>query len=106
MTAEPLSLFDSPVSLAARRTDPVTSVAAAASITPGRMERLILDVFARRTTRELGFTDDELAASLCAHHAPTVKSARSRLTKAGELVDSGLRRLSNRGREMIAWKRP
>jgi hypothetical protein len=70
------------------------------------MERAILDVFAREPHPWYmgGLTDDEIAARLPACHAPTVKSARSRLTAAGLLVDSGERRPSSRGRQMIVWR--
>ena len=78
----------------------MTALDAALSITPGRTEKLILAIFAGGGT----FTDDELAAALPGHHAPTVKSARSRLSKQGLLVDSGRRGRSCRGREMVAWR--
>ena len=125
MTPEPLSLFDDrarppfprpveTVQLAARMTDPDTSVAAAASITPGRTEAAILDGFRRQRAvvariggdeADEGYTDDELVAQMAPeHYSPTVKSARSRLSNAGLLVDSGTRRPSSRGREMIVWR--
>jgi hypothetical protein len=111
VTPEPLHLFDDrarppfvgpvdSVQLAARRSDPETSVTAAGSITPGRTEAAILDLF-----RVSWFTDDELAAVLAPeHYGPTVKTARSRLSKAGLLVDTGQRRPSSRGRDMIVWR--
>ena len=85
---------------AARRTDPDTSHAAAASITPGRTERMILSLL----YPALILTDDEICELLGSLHPPTVKSARSRLTKAGLLVDTGERRPSNRGRDQIVWR--
>ena len=96
------------VTLSSRIGDPSTSDAAAASITPGRTERQIIAAFKnhRAMTGE-GLCDDELARVLqFTHllHGPTVKSARSRLTKAGLLVDSGLRRPSSRGRDQIVWR--
>lgn len=85
----------------ARLFDPDTSQAAAASVNSAAAEAAILeqfDLFAY-------LTDDELCAVLDDAYPPTVKSARSRLTKAGLLTDTGLRRPSNRGRQMIVWKR-
>ena len=91
----------------ARRRDPQTSRDAAASITPGRTEALILALFPLVTTvPRAGFTDDQFAAMLPGHYSPTVKTARSRLSKAGLLVDSGVRRPSNRGRLQIVWRLP
>lgn len=84
----------------ARLFDPDTSQRAAGSIS-GRVERTILDVF--QTQYPFGFTDDELCNGLRDLHPPTVKSARSRLTNAGLLIDTGKRRPSNRGRDMIVW---
>lgn len=97
MTAQG-SLFDGP---AVRVADPVTSVCAARSVDPGRTERLILDTFA--AAGRVGLTDDELVAVLVPLYPPTVKTARSRLSKRAHLVDSGRRRLSNRGRDQIVW---
>lgn len=99
------TLFDArrhvePAFLSARTTDPDTSVAAAASVTPGRTERLILEAFRAGDA----MTDDEIAAALAPMHAPTVKTARSRLSKAGFLADSGARRASRRGRDQIVWR--
>jgi hypothetical protein len=89
----------------ARFTDPDTSQAAAASITPGRTERLVLHAFrVHAYDRDCGMNDDELVAYCPALHGPTAKSARSRLAKAGLLVDSGVRRKSNRGRDQIVWR--
>ena len=52
-----------------------------------------------------GFTDDELCSYLNVRYPPTVKSARSRLSRAGYLRDSGVRRDSARGRPSIVWVR-
>ena len=49
-------------------------------------------------------TDDELCDRLIGHYPPTVKTARSRLSKAGVLVDSGERRMSNHNRPSIVWR--
>lgn len=82
-----------------RRADPATSVEAAASIPAGAVEARILEAFG-----QFGWlTDDELAAQLPDSHPPTVKSARSRLAKAGCLYDTGTTRPSNRGRSQIVW---
>lgn len=85
---------------AARRTDPETSHQAAESVPAGAVEARVLAMF--RLFQAL--TDDELADQLPEHHPPTTKSARSRLSKAGVLFDSGMRRPSNRGRQMIVWE--
>lgn len=101
MTAQPI-LF--PVGRA-RASDPSTSHEAAVVIS-GRTELLILDAFGD-PRQGITMTDDQLAdwLSLAAHtHPPTVKSARSRLSRAGLLVDSGERRPSNRGRQQIVWR--
>lgn len=88
--------------LSARVTDPDTS-AAAAIAQSGLMERLILDAF-RFGDQHL--THDELCAHplLRCYHPPTVKTACSRVVKAGLLVDSGERRPSNRGRAQVVWR--
>lgn len=72
---------------------------------------LIRDLFVRRTRSEpaFGLTDDELVACLHAEHgalhAPTVKSARSRLTRSrpGWLVATGECRPSNTGHLMQVY---
>ena len=85
----------------ARNMDSDTAKAAARSIT-GRTERRILEVFEGLAGR--GLTDDELAAfSLPNIYRPTLVSARSRLTAHGLVVDSGVRRDSQRGRPQIVW---
>lgn len=84
----------------ARRSDPETSHAAAASVGKG-VEHAILALF---QTSGQWWTDDELAEHFPTIHPPTVKSARSRLTKAGFLADSGQRGISNRGRAMVIWR--
>lgn len=98
MAAQP-TLFDAPAGRV-RRTDPQTSVDAARSITPGRTEKRILVQFRYASST---FTDDELCDKVLGY-APTIKSARSRLSNAGLLVDSGRRRKSNRGRDQIVWR--
>lgn len=83
-----------------RRSDPVTSIEAAASVDARAVEARILEAFA-----QFGLlNDDELAGVLDDLHPPTVKTARSRLAKAGCLVDSGRTRPSNRGRAMACWE--
>lgn len=100
------SLFDAPAHTRARVSDPQTSLDAARSITPGRTERLILDLFHREPHAWFmgGMTDDEIAYRLPTCHPPTVKSARSRLAARGFLVDTGVRRPSARGRDQIVWR--
>lgn len=107
MTVHPHALFgvdDYAWRGKARTTDPDTSHAAAREIT-GRTERAILAVFdSWWDGRPNRLTDQQLCAAFPNLYAPTVKSARSRLTKQGILVDSGERRPSSRGRPMIVWK--
>lgn len=83
-----------------RRTDPVSSIEAAQRIS-GRTERLVMQTSACFPD---GLTDDELAARLPALYGPTVKSARSRCSRQGLLVDSGVTRPSVRGVAQIVWK--
>jgi len=83
-----------------RSTDPPTSIEAA----PPReareaLEAEILD--AHSAVPDL--TDDELCDWLSHRHAPSVKTARSRLSKAGVLSDTGRTRPSNRGRPQVVW---
>ena len=104
-----LSLFETVPHPRARAVDTQTALDAARSITPGRTEALILEAFHRvgyRKPRREGFTDDELCHWMPTLYAPTVKSARSRLSNQGLLVDSGVRRPSNRGRDQIVWRLP
>lgn len=82
-----------------RVTDPEPSRAAARAVTGRGVERAILDVFARH----VDLTDDELAACLPERYPPTIKSARSRLSGSGHLVDTGMVRASNRGHDMTVW---
>ena len=84
----------------ARRRDPDTSHAAAKAQSPSVLEASILFAFAAFGP----MTDDELCAHFADRHEPTVKTARSRASKRGELVDSGLRRPSRRGRDQIVWQ--
>ncbi len=81
----------------ARHDDPETSRRAAQSIS-GRTERIIYHWFDSGP-----MTDDELCACVPYLFPPTVKSARSRLSKRGLLVASGKTRPSARGREQIVW---
>lgn len=108
MTPGQVCLFDTPPHPRARARDTQTALDAARSITPGRTERMILDAFQRTGYRKPryreGFTDDELCTWLPLLYPPTVKSARSRLTALGLLVDSGTRRPSDRGRAQIVWR--
>lgn len=87
-----------------RLTDPQTSRKAAAGIS-GKTERRILELFNDGTIPpHYGAIDDELCVLMPLYYGPTVRSARSRLSKAGHLIDSGERRLSERGRESCVWK--
>jgi hypothetical protein len=81
----------------ARASDPQTSHQAAASVRDGAVKA----IRAAFTLRD--WHDDALCDYLVTLHGPTVKSARSRLTKAGLLKDSGKRAMSHRGHEQIIW---
>lgn len=84
-----------------RVSDPDTSRAAAESVDPKPAETAILAEFDRFGM----LNDDELCQQLPEFYPPTIRTARSRLAKAGVLVDSGTRRPSLRGRQMTVWKR-
>jgi hypothetical protein len=98
-----LTLFDLSPHPRHRHTDPDTSQAAAAAQRPSALEAEIIRVFHLHRPH-VGLTDDQVCRLLPDRYAPTVKTARSRLTKAGVLVDSGQRQRSNRGRDMIVWR--
>jgi hypothetical protein len=82
----------------ARNSDPRTSHEAARRAPNG--EDVILVVFAEHPH---GLTDDELCSHMAEHYPPTIKSARSRLSKYGCVFDAGKRRVSLRNRSMIVW---
>lgn len=98
---EPLRLFVPNPAGAVRHEDPETSLAASRKQIGGA-EAEIMVVFDRLDLG--GLSDDELCACLPGWHAPTIKSARSRLSRRGLLVDSGVRRLSDTRSAMIVWK--
>ncbi len=85
MTAHP-TLFDAPQAGLVRHSDPVTSLAAARSLPPGRTERRILDALTRYPR---GVTGDQIADVLAPAHPPTVITAISRCRKAGLVVAVG-----------------
>lgn len=82
---------------AVRLFDPDTSYKAAQVIGKG-VENAVYSAYCC-----FDLTDDELCATRPDFYGPTLKSARSRLAKRGILIDSGLRRPSNRGRDQIVW---
>jgi hypothetical protein len=94
VTTTQATLFDAPAAGRSRATDPETSHTARQRSTQ-ELERQIVAL----VVASPGMTDDEIAAHFTQHHAPSVKSARSRTA----LIDSGETRLSNRGRPMIVW---
>lgn len=97
------TLFDMSPHPRHRHTDPDTSRAAARAQQPSALEAEIVRTFQlHRPT--IGLTDDQLCRLLPDRYAPTVKTARSRLTRAGVLVDTGARQRSNRGRDMCVWR--
>lgn len=85
----------------ARRTDPDTSHAAAAAVTPGAgsVETAILRVLHERGA----MTADEICLCLADRFPPTVKSAISRLVRRHDVRDTGYRRASLRGCEQAVW---
>lgn len=93
------TLFDLSPHPRHRYTDPDTSVNAAAAAT--NLRHLIRAIYQGGGT----FTDDELAAALPDRLPASVKTARSSLYRDGLLVDTGLRRPSLQGRDMIVWRR-
>ena len=102
MTPDQATLFDPVPAGAARHHDPVTSLDAARA-QRGGIEQAIREVFDRFHIGNL--TDDELCAELNWANPPTVKTARSRLSRQGLLADSGVRRASDCGHSMICWAR-
>ena len=91
-----LALFRGPQ---ARAGDPTTSHVAAATVTePGLTEFRIMAAFESYGP----LTDDELCEALPEFYPPTLKTARSRLSKRGALVPNGVRP-SARGRYMTVW---
>lgn len=84
---------------AVRRSDRDTSWAAAESVTPKRTEVLIVAAFARGEH----LTADEVCARLPQHHAPTVKSALSRVVDLGVIVAEG-EGTSARGRRCTKYR--
>lgn len=94
-----LLLFAEP---AARRTDPDTSRDAARAVTQhaGALQTLVLEEFSLHDY----MTDEELIERVPDVWWPTLKKRRSELTALGLLVDSGQRRKSARGRQMIVWR--
>lgn len=90
-----LTLFDTG---AARASDPDTSHAAAARQRGGARPAILAAYRAHGP-----MCDDELAAVLPDFYPPTVKSARTRLSNDGFLVDTGDRRPSVRGCAQIVW---
>jgi len=83
----------------ARKSDPITSVLAAARIS-GSSEDLVL-----ATLRAYGpLCADEIAAHLPAKHPPTLVSATSRLLERGVVVDTSRKKLGRRGALQSVWR--
>ena len=87
-----------------RQDDRETAVEAAVAVArcASAVESEIREMFAVEGPG--GLTDDELCAACEDRYGPTVKTARSRLARSGVLEDSGVRRLSGRGRAQIVWR--
>jgi predicted ArsR family transcriptional regulator len=95
--SDQLALFRGPQ---ARAVDPMTSHVAAATVNePGVTEFRILSAFDAHGA----LADDELVECLPDMYGPTVRTARSRLTKRGLLVATNGTRLSARGRPQTIW---
>lgn len=84
-----------------RLTDPDTSVQAAdqAARQAPAVETLIMLAFGRYGP----MTDEMLVNVMQNHYGPTVKTARSRLTKSGKVVDTCRRTRNSRNRMMVVW---
>lgn len=93
-----LSLFAEPE---ARATDPPTSHAAAEAVSheAGRQETRIMERFAMFGP----MTDETLCMRSPQWYGPTIRTARSRLSKRGFLVPDGVEK-NSRGRDMTIWK--
>lgn len=92
------TLFDY---VAARRTDPATSHAAAKSI-KHRVSEVRQAVLLYALDRPQGFTDWEM----CSHfgnHSATYRTRRSELTDRGEIVPTLERRATPSGRTAVVW---
>lgn len=92
------TLFDY---VAARRTDPATSHAAAKSI-KHRVSEVRQAVLLYALERPEGFTDWEM----CSHfgnHSATYRTRRSELTDRGEIVPTLERRATPSGRTAVVW---
>ncbi len=86
----------------ARYSDPATSLRAAQNIAAkgNGVPALVLECFAAWGP----MTDDTRVQMMPGHlYPPTIKSARSRLTKAGLLFDTGTTRKSRRNADMVVW---
>ncbi len=94
----------------ARHSDPETSQKAAQAIS-GATEGRILTAFRSQFKaypslgRDHGLTDDELCEWITpdAREWPTIKTARSRLSRKQLLANSGQVRLSTRGFKQTVW---
>lgn len=89
----------------ARRTDPDTSRAAAASVADlSAQQRLVLQVL-----REIGPSTDERLADYWQRRdvssiSPSgLRTRRAELTSAGLVVDTGQRAITDAGRDSIVW---
>lgn len=83
----------------ARADDPTTSHAAAAFLTPGRLEGMIVSVM--QPGEEL--TADDICARLPEQYPPSVKTALSRCRDAGAVLRLESERPSARGRPSKLW---
>lgn len=103
------SLFDAGAYTAhTRHSDPETSHAAAARVTPRRgvTARAVLDAHA---AHPLGLTDDEMVSVLAELHpnvlGASAKTCRSAMTRSDQPTfrDTGQRRATTRGCDAIVW---
>jgi len=86
--------------IAARNSDPETSRQAAIVAARSELKLQVLKAMTNAGTH--GLTDDELVNQLRSFKATTVTS-RGRLSRTGVVVDSGMRRNSDRGCPQIVW---
>lgn len=97
------------MSAVARVTDPETSHRAASSVNLTRGQKIVLELFQIRNH----MTDSELIdfnrrEAMCDQSRRLsesgARSRRAELTAGGLIVDSGIRKLTENGRQSIVWK--
>ena len=102
------SLFDQPLSdpaapAAAMHSNPRDTEAEAARLILPRSGTDRLTCLEAFRAHPEGLTDEELAKA-CGLYLYTAAPRRVELTKGGWVVDSGIRRQTDRGRQAIVWR--